>query len=64
MDYIIHKVVAAKLGDGRRRLGCMADPWSGRPVDGDTLFNVSSVTKAVAATASAIDGKLRAVLSI
>lgn len=28
-----------------------ADPASGRPVDGDTLFNVYSVTKAVAATA-------------
>ncbi|OAI94760.1 serine hydrolase domain-containing protein [Pseudomonas putida] len=28
-----------------------ADPGSGRPVDGDTLFNVYSVTKAVAATA-------------
>ena len=29
----------------------MADPGSGRPVDGDTLFNVFSVTRAVAATA-------------
>ncbi len=29
----------------------MADPGTGRPVDGDTLFNVFSVTKAVAATA-------------
>jgi len=31
--------------------GGLADPASGRPVDGDTLFNVYSVTKAVAATA-------------
>src|SRR5690606_28353889 len=31
--------------------GGIADPVSGRPVDGDTLFNVFSVTKAVAATA-------------
>ncbi|MEA3134288.1 MAG: hypothetical protein QOG17_2134 [Gammaproteobacteria bacterium] len=29
----------------------LADEGSGRPVDGDTLFNVYSVTKAVAATA-------------
>lgn len=29
----------------------IADPASGRPVDGDTLFNVFSVSKAVAATA-------------
>jgi CubicO group peptidase (beta-lactamase class C family) len=29
----------------------VADPATGRPVDGDTLFNVYSVTKAVAATA-------------
>lgn len=29
----------------------IADPDSGRPVDGDTLFNVFSVSKAVAATA-------------
>src|SRR5690606_37810685 len=29
----------------------IADPATGRPVDGDTLFNVFSVTKAVAATA-------------
>src|SRR4029079_9844137 len=29
----------------------LADPDSGRKVDGDTLFNVYSVTKAVAATA-------------
>ena len=29
----------------------LADPASGRPVDGDTLFNVFSVSKAVAATA-------------
>ena len=29
----------------------IADPESGQPVDGDTLFNVYSVTKAVAATA-------------
>ncbi|MEO8805183.1 MAG: serine hydrolase domain-containing protein [Burkholderiaceae bacterium] len=31
--------------------GGIADPGSGRMVDGDTLFNVYSVTKAVAATA-------------
>ena len=31
--------------------GGVADPVSGRAVDGDTLFNVYSVTKAVAATA-------------
>jgi CubicO group peptidase (beta-lactamase class C family) len=31
--------------------GGIADPASGRQVDGDTLFNVYSVTKAVAATA-------------
>jgi CubicO group peptidase (beta-lactamase class C family) len=31
--------------------GGLADPASGRAVDGDTLFNVYSVTKAVAATA-------------
>jgi CubicO group peptidase (beta-lactamase class C family) len=31
--------------------GGVADPATGRPVDGDTLFNVFSVTKAVAATA-------------
>lgn len=31
--------------------GGLADPASGRKVDGDTLFNVYSVTKAVAATA-------------
>ena len=31
--------------------GGIADPATGRPVDGDTLFNVFSVTKAVAATA-------------
>ena len=31
--------------------GGLADPASGRPVDGETLFNVYSVTKAVAATA-------------
>jgi CubicO group peptidase (beta-lactamase class C family) len=31
--------------------GGLADPATGRPVDGDTLFNVFSVTKAVAATA-------------
>lgn len=31
--------------------GGTADPASGRPVDGDTLFNVYSVTKAVVATA-------------
>ena len=31
--------------------GGIADPGSGRAVDGDTLFNVYSVTKAVAATA-------------
>jgi CubicO group peptidase (beta-lactamase class C family) len=31
--------------------GGIADPSTGRPVDGDTLFNVYSVTKAVAATA-------------
>ena len=31
--------------------GGMADPVSGRPVDGDTLFNVFSVTKGIAATA-------------
>jgi CubicO group peptidase (beta-lactamase class C family) len=31
--------------------GGVADPQSGRAVDGDTLFNVFSVTKAVAATA-------------
>ncbi len=29
----------------------LADPGTGRPVDGNTLFNVYSVTKAVAATA-------------
>ena len=28
----------------------LADPASGRPVDGDTLFNVSSCGKGVAAT--------------
>jgi CubicO group peptidase (beta-lactamase class C family) len=31
--------------------GGLADPYSGRLVDGETLFNVYSVTKAVAATA-------------
>lgn len=31
--------------------GGLADPKGGRPVDGDTLFNVYSVTKAVAVTA-------------
>jgi CubicO group peptidase (beta-lactamase class C family) len=31
--------------------GGLADPHTGRQVDGDTLFNVYSVTKAVAATA-------------
>jgi CubicO group peptidase (beta-lactamase class C family) len=31
--------------------GGLADPQTGRAVDGDTLFNVYSVTKAVAATA-------------
>lgn len=31
--------------------GGVADPESGRPVDGDTLFNVFSVTKGVVATA-------------
>ena len=31
--------------------GGLADETTGRPVDGDTLFNVFSVTKAVAATA-------------
>ena len=31
--------------------GGQADPATGRPVDGDTLFNVYSVTKALAATA-------------
>ena len=31
--------------------GGVADPATGRKVDGDTLFNVYSVTKAVAATA-------------
>src|SRR3984893_8134155 len=31
--------------------GGVADQITGRPVDGDTLFNVYSVTKAVAATA-------------
>lgn len=31
--------------------GGLADPANGRPVDGETLFNVYSVTKAVAATA-------------
>lgn len=31
--------------------GGLADPTTGRAVDGDTLFNVYSVTKAVAATA-------------
>lgn len=31
--------------------GGLADPATARPVDGDTLFNVYSVTKAVAATA-------------
>ena len=31
--------------------GGVADPQSGRPVDGDTLFNVFSVTKGVVATA-------------
>ncbi len=39
---------------GRMVIDCwggLADPDSGRPVDGDTLFNVFSVTKAVAATA-------------
>jgi CubicO group peptidase (beta-lactamase class C family) len=45
--------VAAYLGE---RLvvdvwGGLADPSTGRAVDGDTLFNVFSVTKAVAATA-------------
>ena len=45
--------VAAYLG-GRLAVdtwGGLADPASGRKVDGDTLFNVYSVTKAVAATA-------------
>jgi CubicO group peptidase (beta-lactamase class C family) len=45
--------VAAYLG-GRLVVdawGGVADPASGRPVDGNTLFNVYSVTKAVAATA-------------
>lgn len=39
---------------GKRVIDCwggLADPAIGRPVDGDTLFNVFSVTKAVAAVA-------------
>lgn len=45
--------VAAYL-DGKLVVDCwggLADNDTGRPVDGDTLFNVYSVTKAVAATA-------------
>ncbi|MDB5687354.1 MAG: serine hydrolase, partial [Rhizorhabdus sp.] len=45
--------VAAYLGD-KLVIDCwagVADPDTGRAVDGDTLFNVFSVTKAVAATA-------------
>lgn len=45
--------VCAWLGD-EQIVDCwagLADPASGRPVDGDTLFNVFSVTKAVTATA-------------
>lgn len=45
--------VAAYLGEDLvvDAWGGLADPSSGRKVDGDTLFNVYSVTKAVAATA-------------
>lgn len=45
--------VAAYLGEELviDAWGGLADPASGRKVDGDTLFNVYSVTKAVAATA-------------
>jgi len=45
--------VAAWLGE-EQVIGCwagLADPATGRTVDGDTLFNVFSVTKAVTATA-------------
>jgi len=47
-------VQVAAYKDGRLVIdtwGGLADPGTGRKVDGDTLFNVYSVTKAVAATA-------------
>jgi CubicO group peptidase (beta-lactamase class C family) len=47
-------VQVAAYRDGRLAVdtwGGIADPATGRRVDGDTLFNVYSVTKAVAATA-------------
>jgi CubicO group peptidase (beta-lactamase class C family) len=47
-------VQVAAYQDGRLVVdtwGGVADPATGRPVTGDTLFNVYSVTKAVAATA-------------
>ena len=45
--------VAAYLGEELviDAWGGLADPSTGRRVDGDTLFNMYSVTKAVAATA-------------
>ena len=64
---IVEETIARLIGDGREIglqvcayldgslavdcWGGLADADSGRPVDGDTLFNVFSVTKAVAATA-------------
>jgi len=64
---IVEEAIAQVIGDGREiglqvcayqggRLavdcwGGLADAETGRKVDGDTLFNVFSVTKAVAATA-------------
>jgi CubicO group peptidase (beta-lactamase class C family) len=64
---LVSAAIGRMIGDGREvgvqvaaylqgRLvidtwGGLADPASGRRVDGDTLFNVYSVTKAVAATA-------------
>ena len=64
---VVQKAIDAVIGAGREvglqvaaykdgklvvdAWGGVADPASGRKVDGDTLFNVYSVTKAVAATA-------------
>jgi CubicO group peptidase (beta-lactamase class C family) len=40
----------------------LADPSTGAKVDGDTLFNVFSVTKAIAATALHLQAELGPVL--
>src|SRR5512147_3228065 len=64
---VVRKAIDAMIGAGREvglqvaaykdgklvvdTWGGVADPGTGRKVDGDTLFNVYSVTKAVSATA-------------